>query len=210
MRNWGMFKLAAAAALAFGGLSAANAQQGSANVPGATNIAPTTAVATPPAAPASPLLAQDGAPAISIDSHIGQPQDRLMGVQPQVTRNGEFARWFHDTILFPVITAISLFVLALLAYVVVRFRKAANPIPSKTSHNTAIEIAWTLLPVIALVMIAVPSIGLLQAQFKPAPAGAVTLKAIGNQWYWTYQYPDFGDFEITANMLKERDQFAAG
>ena len=210
MRNWGMFKLAAAAALAFGGLSAANAQQGSANVPGATNIAPTTAVATPPAAPASPLLAQDGAPAISIDSHIGQPQDRLMGVQPQVTRNGEFARWFHDTILFPVITAISLFVLALLAYVVVRFRKAANPIPSKTSHNTAIEIAWTLLPVIALVMIAVPSIGLLQAQFKPAPAGAVTLKAIGNQWYWTYQYPDFGDFEITANMLKERDQVAAG
>ena len=210
MRNWGMFKLAAAAALAFGGLSAADAQQNSANVPGATNTAPTTAAATPPAAPASPLLAQDGAPAISIDSHIGQPQDRLMGVQPQVTRNGEFARWFHDTVLFPVITAISLFVLALLAYVVVRFRKSANPIPSKTSHNTAIEVAWTLLPVIALVMIAVPSIGLLQAQFKPAPAGAVTLKAIGNQWYWTYQYPDFGDFEITANMLKERDQVAAG
>jgi cytochrome c oxidase subunit 2 len=206
MGNRVFLKLAAAAALALGGFGAAQAQQASGNNGEATNTAPTTVAATPPAAPASPLLAQNGAPAIAPDAAIGQPIDGRMGVQPQVTRNGEFARWFHDAILFPVITVISLFVLGLIVWVVIRYRKAANPIPSKTSHNTAIEVAWTLIPVIALVMIAVPSIGLLQAQFKPAPANAVTLKAVGNQWYWTYTYPDFGDFEITANMLKEREQ----
>ena len=108
------------------------------------------------------------------------------------------------------IVAISVLVLLLLIWVVIRYRRAANPIPSKTSHNTAIEVIWTLAPVIILVLIAVPSIGLLQAQFKPAPAGAVTLKAIGNQWYWSYQYPDHGGIEITANMLKEPGQTAGG
>ena len=202
----GWIKLAAAAALAFGGLTAASAQQAAPAPSGATSTAPTTVAATPPAAPASPLLAQDGAPAMAIDPAVGHPVADHFSIQPQVTKNGIFAHWFHDWILFPVITAISLFVLILLLIVVVRFRKAANPIPSKTSHNTGLEIAWTLLPVVALVMIAVPSIGLLQAQFKPAPANAVTLKATGNQWYWTYTYPDYGDFEITANMLKEQGQ----
>ena len=184
--------------------------QNSANVPGATNIAPTTAAATPAAAPNSPLLAVDGAPGAQVQPGIGQPTDGVYGIQQQVTANGRFAHWFHDSILFPSITFISALVLALLIWVIVRYRRAANPIPSKTSHNTLIEVLWTLLPVVALVLIAVPSIGLLQAQFKPAPAGAVTLKAIGNQWYWTYQYPDHGGFEITANMLKERNEVAAG
>jgi cytochrome c oxidase subunit 2 len=98
----------------------------------------------------------------------------------------------------------------LLVWVVLRYRRAANPVPSKTSHNTFIEIVWTAAPVLILAAIAIPSIGLLAAQFKPAPAGAVTLKAIGNQWYWSYQYPDFGGVEITANMLKEKDQVGAG
>ncbi len=95
--------------------------------------------------------------------------------------------WFHDVILFPMIAIISLFVLFLLMWVVFRYRRAANPVASKTSHNTAIEIVWTLAPVIILALIAAPSIGLLAAQFKPTPANAVTLKAIGNQWYWTYR-----------------------
>ena len=138
------------------------------------------------------------------------PTDRHYGIQPQVTKNGERAQHFHDAILVPVITVVSFFVLALLFWVVYRFRRARNPIPSKTSHNTAIEIVWTLAPVLILVLLAVPSIGLLQAQFKPAPANAITLKAIGNQWYWTYQYPDNGGFEITANMLKEKDQAGKG
>ena len=210
MATRGLLKLAAAAALAVGGVAAAGAQQPAHAPAGATSTAPTTVAATPPAAPASPLLAQDGAPVATIDPTVGQPQDRLFGIQTQVTRNGEFARWFHDTILFPVITLISILVLGLLIWVVLRFRKAANPVPSKTTHNTVLEVAWTLLPVLALVMIAVPSIGLLQAQFKPAPANAITLKVVGNQWYWTYTYPDFGDFEITANMLKERADVEPG
>jgi len=186
------------------------ATQAAAEPAGVSNVAPTTAAATPPAAPTSPLLAQDGAPATTIDPLVGVPQDGLYGLQTQVTKNGEFAHWMHNVVLFPVITLISLFVLGLLVWVVLRYRASANAIPSKTSHNTLIEVLWTLLPVLILVLIAVPSIGLLQAQFKPAPAGAVTLKAIGNQWYWTYQYPDHGGFEVTANLLKEQKDVGPG
>ena len=178
--------------------------------PAPTTVAPVTAA--PVAAPASnsPALAQDGAYAMIPTAGIGQPVDGLFGIQPQVTKNGERARHFHDAILVPVITVVSFFVLGLLFWVVYRFRRARNPVPSKTSHNTAIEIVWTLAPVIILVLLAVPSIGLLQAQFKPAPDNAITLKAIGNQWFWSYQYPDNGGFEITANLLKEKSDVAAG
>ncbi|GGB19965.1 hypothetical protein GCM10011380_06890 [Sphingomonas metalli] len=221
----GLKRIAIAAGLALAGLStvaghaaapaapapaAAVKPQAAAEPGNVSNTAPTTAAAPATAAPASPLLAVDGAPGATPTPGIGQPTDGVFGLQPQVTRNGEFAHWMHNAVLFPVITIISLFVLALLVWVVVRYRAAANPTPSKTSHNTFIEVIWTLLPVVILVLIAVPSIGLLQAQFKPAPAGAVTLKAIGNQWYWTYQYPDHGGFEVTANMLKEKDQVGAG
>ncbi len=176
--------------------------------------APKMSAANPPKlnekAPAALELAQDGAPTMSAKPMIGQPTDGLMRIQPQVTKNGLRAHWFHDRILFPLITVTSLFVLLLLVLVIVRFRAARNPVPSKTSHNTFIEVVWTLAPVLILVAIAVPSIGLLQAQFKPAPAGAVTLKAIGNQWFWSYQYPDNGGIEITANLLKEKSDVAAG
>ena len=140
---------------------------------------------------------------------IGRPVDGAMGFQPSATELKHDIVWL-DTMLLWIITAISVFVLFLLVYVCWKFNEKANPVPSKTSHNTAIEIAWTLIPVIALVMIAVPSIGLLQAQFKPAPSGAVTLKAIGNQWYWTYQYPDHGDFEIVSNMLPDAEAAKRG
>lgn len=182
--------------------------------PGTNAAASATNLSDAAARPAAPDVADDlradGAPALAATPRLGQPTDGLMGIQPQVTKNGLRAHWFHDRILFPLITIISLFVLALLVYVVIRFRAAANPTPSKTSHNTFIEVVWTLVPVLILVAIAVPSIGLLQAQFKPAPSGAVTLKAIGNQWYWSYQYPDHGGIEITANMLKERADVPAG
>ena len=174
--------------------------------PAATTAAPT---ATGPTA-TDPMLALDGGPDVRPVAGVGQPVDGHIGVQPQVTPNGRFAAWMHDAILVPVITIISVFVLLLLLYAMWRYRRAANPVASKTSHNTLIEVIWTLAPVVILVLIAVPSIGLLQAQFKPAPANAVTLKAIGNQWYWSYQYPDHGGFEITANMLKEKDAVAAG
>jgi len=177
---------------------------------GVGNTAPTSAGAPALAAPASPELSMNGAPPMTVTPGIGEPADGLMTIQPQVTKIGERAQTFHDYILFPLITFICLFVLGLLIWVVIRYRQAANPTPSKTSHNTTIEVIWTLAPVLILVAIAVPSIGLLSAQFKPAPAGAVTLKAIGNQWYWSYQYPDHGGVEITANMLKEPDQVGAG
>ena len=231
MRILGMRGLAIAAGLALASLGgvagqAAPASQAAATAPdtgaagaapqaaagpaGVSNTAPTSAAAPATANPSSPALAEDGGYAMAPTPGVGQPTPGTVGLQPQVTKNGVFAHWMHNAILMPTITAVSLLVLALLFWVVFRYRRAANPVPSKTSHNTVIEIIWTLAPVIILVLIAVPSIGLLSAQFKPAPAGAVTIKAIGNQWYWTYQYPDNGGFEVTANMLKEAKDVGAG
>src|SRR6185436_5098263 len=99
---------------------------------------------------------------------------------------------------------ISIFVLLLIAYAVIRFRAKANPVPSKTSHNTLIEIVWTLVPVLILLVIAVPSIRLLAHQYAQ-PKPDVTIKVIGNQWYWTYQYPDNGDFELVSNILPDAE-----
>ncbi len=171
---------------------------------------PGTPAAAPATTPADPTLAADGSQLVKPVAHVGQPTDGYYGIQTQVTKNGQMGHWFHDVVLVPLIVAISIFVLLLLVWVVIRYRAAANPTPSKTSHNTMIEIVWTLVPVLILVAIAVPSIRLLAAQFKPAPAGAVTLKATGNQWYWTYEYPDHGGVALTANMLKERNEVPAG
>ena len=112
---------------------------------------------------------------------VGQPEGRLM-FQDQVTPIGEEASWFHNSILLPLIVGISLLVLVLMLWVIVRYRRAANPVPSRTSHNTLIEIVWTLVPVLILVAIAVPSIRLLANQYSP-PAADVTVKVTGNQWY---------------------------
>jgi cytochrome c oxidase subunit II len=97
--------------------------------------------------------------------------------------------------------------LLLMAWVMFRFRRSANPVPSKTTHNTLIEVVWTLVPVLILVAIAVPSIRLLAHQFEPAPKNAITLKAIGNQWYWVHEYPDYG-MEVTSNMMPEKEAVA--
>jgi cytochrome c oxidase subunit 2 len=177
--------------------------------PAATPAATTPAPAATPAA-TDPMLAMDGAPAMLPVKGIGDAVDGDIGIQPQVTPNGREARRFHDAILVPVIVVISVFVLILLLWVVFRYRASANPVPSKTTHNTTIEVVWTLVPVLILVLLAIPSIGLLSAQFKPPPKNAITLKATGNQWYWTYSYPDNGGFEITANMLKEKDEAGPG
>ena len=181
--------------------------------PAATTPATSGAKATPAAAtPAAndPLLSMDGAPPMKPTAGIGQPVDREIGLQPQVTKNGERAARFHNHWLVPTITAISILVLVLLLLVMVRFNRRSNPTPSKTAHNTLIEVVWTLVPVLILVVLAIPSIGLLQAQFNPPPKNAITLKVTGNQWYWTYSYPDNGGFEITSNLLKEKDEVAPG
>lgn len=133
-----------------------------------------------------------------------------MTFQDQYTENGAYALWMHDYILLPVITLISLFVLGLLLYVIVRYRSAANPVPSKTTHNTMIEVVWTILPVLILVVIAVPSITLLARQYETPPEDAITIKAIGVSWHWEYEYPDHGGFQIVSRMKDKATALADG
>lgn len=182
------------------------------------------AVAAPAADAAAVPAAEAAAPADAVSAYTpmaptkgkGMPtsyQDdpiKSMTFQDQYTANGEYALWMHDGILLPVITVISLFVLGLLLYVVVRFNRRANPVPSKTTHNTMIEVVWTIVPVIILVVIAIPSIQLLARQYETPPADAVTIKATGYQWYWGYTYPDHGGFEVISNMLDEAEAVKRG
>ena len=116
----------------------------------------------------------------------------------------------HDAILLPIITFICLLVLALLLWVIVRYNRRSNPVPSKTSHNTLIEVIWTVVPVLILVAIAIPSITLLARQYESPPADALTIKVTGYQWYWGYTYPDNGGFEVISNMMPEEEAVAKG
>lgn len=144
------------------------------------------------------------------ENSVGMPKDRGVDFQEQFSANGHYAKWMNNAILLPLITVISLFVLGLLLWVVVRYRRAANPTPSKTTHNTFIEVVWTLVPVLVLLAIAYPSLTLVAKQFKPAPKEAVTVKVTGYQWYWGYTYPDHGGFEVVSNMLQEQSGVKPG
>lgn len=141
---------------------------------------------------------------------IGMPVDGGIDFQEQFSETGQTAHWINNAILVPMMVGVSLFVLLLLFWVVFRFRRGANPVPSKTTHNTFIEIIWTVIPVLILVVIAVPSISLLAEQFEPAPEDALTVKVTGYQWYWGYSYPDNGDFEVISNMLTHEEAEARG
>jgi cytochrome c oxidase subunit 2 len=208
-----------AIALAAAGLTPAAAAQAPASSPSpnAQNAAPAAAPATPPAGTAQDAAKPDAAqPAVvpGTVGHmiptpgIGEPDGRK-GIQFQVTPIGREAAAFHDTWLLLLCAIISVFVLGLLLYAMVRFRRGANPTPSRNSHNTTIEVIWTLVPVLILVAIAIPSIRLLRHQYTPPPAD-LTIKVTGHQWYWSYQYPDNGGFEIVSNMLKEQKDVKAG
>jgi cytochrome c oxidase subunit 2 len=140
---------------------------------------------------------------------VGQPTPGGYVIQPQVTEIGQYAQWMHNTILMPVIVTIGVVVLALLLWVMVRYRASANPVPTRTSHNTFIEVIWTVLPVLILVAIAVPSIDLLSAQYSQ-PKADLTVKVIGHQWYWSYQYPDNGNFEVVSNILSDEKDKETG
>ena len=133
---------------------------------------------------------------------VGMPQAGAIGIEEQVTSIGHEAERFHNVWLMPLITIISIFVLALLLWTIFRYRRAANPTPSRNSHNTMIEVIWTLVPVLILVAIAIPSIRLLRHQYTPPPAD-LTVKITGHQWYWTYEYPDYG-VSLDSNILKEK------
>jgi cytochrome c oxidase subunit 2 len=135
---------------------------------------------------------------------LGQPSPWQLGLQQSASPVMDNIIWFHDFLLY-IITAIAGFVLVLLIMVMVRFNARANPIPSRTTHNTLIEIAWTLIPIMILMLIAVPSFKLLFYQLN-LPAADLTVKATGKQWYWTYSYPDNGDFEFDSLMLKDGER----
>lgn len=134
----------------------------------------------------------------------GQPSPWQLGFQQSVTPVMDDIAWFHDFLLY-VITAITIFVLVLLVIVIVRFNARANPTPSKTTHNTLLEVMWTVVPVVILVAIAVPSFRLLFFQLN-IPHADMTLKATGKQWFWTYAYPDNGGFEFNSLMLQDQDR----
>jgi len=126
-----------------------------------------------------------------------------MTFQDAVSPVAERIHSFHD-LLFWIITAITLFVLALLIYVIVKFNEKANPVPSKTTHNTFIEVVWTVVPIVILVVIAVPSFKLLFFMDKHENPD-MTLKVTGHQWYWSYEYPDHGAFKFDSQMVQKED-----
>jgi cytochrome c oxidase subunit II len=134
----------------------------------------------------------------------GEPSPWQMGMQGAVTDIADSIHAFHDLVNV-IIIAIAIFVLILLAIVVFRFNENANPVPSKTTHHTGLEVAWTIIPVFILIIIAIPSFKLLFAQYT-YPQADVTLKATGNQWNWTYQYPDQGGFNFTSIMLTDAER----
>ncbi|MEY4952393.1 MAG: cytochrome c oxidase subunit, partial [Pseudomonadota bacterium] len=140
---------------------------------------------------------------------VGMPIDGALNVQQQYSPTGHQAMRMHNGLIW-VMVAITVFVLLLLLYVMIRFNARANPVPSKTSHNTLLEVVWTGVPILILVAIAVPSVSLLRAQFKDPGKQALTIKATGNQWYWTYTYPDNGGIEVISNMLPEAKAVANG
>jgi cytochrome c oxidase subunit 2 len=135
----------------------------------------------------------------------GHAEAGQIGFQAPVTDLARYLQWFHNDILVPVIVAISLFVLGLLIYVVWRFRETVNPTPSRTTHNAALEVAWTIAPVIILLFIAVPSFRLLTMQLT-LPPPEVTVKVTASQWHWNYAYPkDEGDFSFDSFMKDQAD-----
>jgi cytochrome c oxidase subunit 2 len=135
-------------------------------------------------------------------AEMGQPAPWEMKLQQAATPVMENIIWFHNFLLV-VITLITLLVLGLLIAVAVKFNARANPVPSRTTHNTLIEVLWTLVPVLILVGIAVPSFRLLFLELD-VPKADLTVKATGKQWYWTYSYPDNGKFEFDSLLAQDK------
>jgi cytochrome c oxidase subunit 2 len=135
-------------------------------------------------------------------AELGQPAPWEFKLQESGSPVMDNIVWFHN-FLFAIITIITLFVLALLVIVVVKFNAKANPVPSRTTHNTLIEVAWTLVPVLILVGISVPSFRLLFLELD-LPKADITIKATGKQWYWSYAYPDNGKFEFDSLLAQDK------
>jgi len=173
---------------------------------------------------ALPALGLALLPGAAFAAEAGQPEPGQIGFQTSVTPIMDEIESFHNNLLIWVITAIVILVLALLVTVIVRFNAKANPVPSKFTHNTLIEIIWTVVPVLILVVIAIPSFGILTDQETipdgarkylgasiynfgavDVPAPTLTVKATGNQWFWTYEYPDLNKKHYDSNILSDAD-----
>ncbi|MDB9844482.1 cytochrome c oxidase subunit II [bacterium] len=143
---------------------------------------------------------------LSTQAWADQPKNWQLGFQDSASQGMTEIVSFHNNILLPIIIAISVFVLFLMIYVCIRFRASKNPNPSKTTHNVAVEVLWTLIPCLILIVMAVPSFKILYKQ-DTIPKADVTVKAIGYQWYWGYEYPDeniiFESYMIKEDELKE-------
>ncbi|MDA9024791.1 cytochrome c oxidase subunit II [Candidatus Pelagibacter sp.] len=143
---------------------------------------------------------------LSTQVWANQPKNWQLGFQDSASQGMTEIVSFHNNILLPVIIAISVFVLFLMIYVCIRFRESKNPNPSKTTHNVAVEVLWTLIPCLILIVMAVPSFKILYKQ-DTIPKADVTVKAVGYQWYWGYEYPDeniiFESYMIKEDELKD-------
>lgn len=142
-------------------------------------------------------LAQEAAKA------VGAPQPKQLGLQPAASPVMERLHDFHNILLWTIIS-IAVFVTLLLLYVIVRFNKRANPVPSTTTHHTWLEVAWTGIPVLILLFIAVPSFRVLYYMDK-APNPELTIKVTGHQWYWSYEYPEHEGLAFDSNMIPEKE-----
>jgi len=212
--------LVAAPALASAAPAAAPASEAAEGAAMATDAAAAAAPAVvAPAAPAAPQIDPNDpkfkvAPGkytpMKPTEGKGMPVAGAYDLQTQYSDLGNEAKGMHTNLLVPVMVVITLFVLLLLLYVMIRFRKGANPVPSKVSHNTMLEVVWTGIPILILVGISIPSVSLLNKQFAPAPEDALTIKITGNKWFWTYKYPDNGDVEVVSNILTPEKARANG
>jgi cytochrome c oxidase subunit 2 len=134
---------------------------------------------------------------------LGQPSPNQITLQDAATPVAEAIHWFHDFVTI-IIFVIAGFVLILLTYVILRYNDRANPTPSRVTHHTGLEVAWTVIPVLILVAIAIPSFKLLYYEYSYPPAD-LTIKATGKTWFWEHEYPDYGGFTITSNILRDED-----
>ena len=145
----------------------------------------------------------------AVAAGLGQPVEWQMNLQQSATPIMTFITSFHTGLLV-LITLICLFVLGLLIWICIRFNAKANPVPSRTTHNTLIEVVWTVVPILILIGIAIPSFRLLYFQ-RDIPAADMTVKAIGNQWYWSYEYPEhdvsFDQYLKTKEELKDGEPY---
>ena len=144
---------------------------------------------------------------LGTEAFASQPKEWQLGFQNPASDGMRDIVNFHNNLLLPIIIAISVFVLFLMIYACVRFRESKNPVPSKTTHNVAVEVLWTLIPCLILIVMAVPSFKILYKQ-DTIPKAEVTIKAVGYQWYWGYEYPDeniiFDSYMIETKDLKEK------